>query len=299
MASGGAAAAGGFKRLFAAFKESRAFNIFVAIGSKYNQAVQESPIITKSLTSGVMYGAGDLICQVGESYHNGTPLNVDWKRTAVFGTFGTVFSGPLYHYWFGYLDTLPIRMFEMRKQRQRWKILRAYNVLKANNVPIGELVLPDTKPFHKYTIKAVKICMDQLIFSSLYTFSFFIGIGVLNELTGVSKAKHAPAHSEPNEVIASLNRMKTDNNAEAIDNIIKKLTTENDTYAQKVGTAFKHAWEHTKKIYVPTYIADCIVWPPLQLVNFTFVPLNYQVLYVNACNLLWNTFLSFMANGGH
>ena len=59
------------------------------------------------------------------------------------------------------------------------------------------------------------------------------------------------------------------------------------------------AWEHTKKVYIPTYIADWVVWPPLQLVNFTFVPVRYQVLYVNVCNLLWNTFLSFMANGGH
>lgn len=46
-----------------------------------------------------------------------------------------------------------------------------------------------------------------------------------------------------------------------------------------------------------TYVADCVVWPPLQLINFTFVPLRLQVLYINACNLAWNTFLSMMASG--
>jgi hypothetical protein len=35
--------------------------------------------------------------------------------------------------------------------------------------------------------------------------------------------------------------------------------------------------------------ADCIVWPPLQLINFTFVAKPYQVLYVNLCNIAWNT----------
>ena len=45
--------------------------------------------------------------------------------------------------------------------------------------------------------------------------------------------------------------------------------------------------------------SDCLVWPPLQLINFTFVPLRLQVLYVNIANLGWNTFLSVMANKAH
>jgi len=59
---------------------------------------------------------------------------------------------------------------------------------------------------------------------------------------------------------------------------------------------WKQTWQRTKAVYVETYIADCVVWPPLQLINFSFVPLKYQVLYVNVANLFWNTFLSFMAN---
>lgn len=58
-------------------------------------------------------------------------------------------------------------------------------------------------------------------------------------------------------------------------------------------------WEHTRSVYWDTYVADCLVWPPLQLVNFSLVPLRYQVLYVNTANLFWNSFLSFMANKSH
>jgi hypothetical protein len=49
----------------------------------------------------------------------------------------------------------------------------------------------------------------------------------------------------------------------------------------------------------PLSCADCVVWPPLQLINFTFVPLQYRVLYVNVANLFWNTFLSLQANKSH
>lgn len=50
-------------------------------------------------------------------------------------------------------------------------------------------------------------------------------------------------------------------------------------------TIWVRTWEHTKDVYWETFVADCLVWPPLQLINFSFVPLKYQVLYVNAANV--------------
>jgi len=284
--------------MFYAFKETRFAGVIIGAAGRYNELVQDWPIITKSVTSGVMYGAGDVICQVGEAKHNGTPVNIEWKRTAIMATFGTVISGPLYHYWFAYLDTVPTEMFKLRKQRQRWRLLRAHNLLKSHNIPVGELILPDTKPFHKWTTKVCKILMDQLIFSTLYMGIFFMGIGIANDVAGVGHrtTSHPP---EIAGMIHSLNTMKTDNNVEAINNIIRKLEHSHPAEKSSLMASIHKAWEHTKKVYIPTYIADWIVWPPLQLVNFTFIPLRYQVLYVNVCNLLWNTFLSFMANGGH
>ncbi len=41
------------------------------------------------------------------------------------------------------------------------------------------------------------------------------------------------------------------------------------------------------------------MWPLLQMVNFTIVPQHLRVLYVNVCNIGWNSFLSTMANASH
>ncbi|KAH8286635.1 hypothetical protein KR018_002913, partial [Drosophila ironensis] len=48
--------------------------------------------------------------------------------------------------------------------------------------------------------------------------------------------------------------------------------------------------------YLEIYSRGLMLWPAAQLVNFTIVPLSYQVIYVQFIALIWNSYLSLMLN---
>ncbi|XP_065342999.1 mpv17-like protein 2 isoform X1 [Cloeon dipterum] len=42
------------------------------------------------------------------------------------------------------------------------------------------------------------------------------------------------------------------------------------------------------------YAFDWFFWPPIQYVNFHYVPSRFRVLYVNGATVVWDVFLSYM-----
>ncbi|XP_065155541.1 mpv17-like protein 2 isoform X2 [Atheta coriaria] len=59
----------------------------------------------------------------------------------------------------------------------------------------------------------------------------------------------------------------------------------------------KDLQECTKEIngkFVEVYLIDWSVWPPTQFINFYFLPVQYQVLYINFVTMVYNVFLSYI-----
>jgi protein Mpv17 len=48
-----------------------------------------------------------------------------------------------------------------------------------------------------------------------------------------------------------------------------------------------------KKDLLPTLVNGWKFWVPAACVNFFFVPLNYQVLWMSLCGVLWTGYISF------
>ncbi|GFZ48201.1 Protein SYM1 [Saitozyma sp. JCM 24511] len=70
-------------------------------------------------------------------------------------------------------------------------------------------------------------------------------------------------------------------------------------------SAVKEKWRQS---FLPTLQTNWMVWIPAQTINmavslrgwssFVLIPLHLRLLYVNAINIPWNTFLSIQANKG-
>lgn len=67
-----------------------------------------------------------------------------------------------------------------------------------------------------------------------------------------------------------------------------------------VGTMQGKPWKAVKNDIEANYFdvlkTNYLIWPWVQLVNFYYIPLQYQVLLVQSVALFWNTYLSWKTN---
>jgi hypothetical protein len=189
---------------------------------KYNDLLERRPLLTKSITTGVMYGGGDVLAQYVEHMQEEDKDNKDWfngKRTFVFAMFGTIVGGPAFHYWYDYLSEIPGLLWQLKKSRQRGKILRSYAFLKSHGIEVKLDVakLPKTAPLGKWQNKIVKLFADQVIFASAYLLVFFMGVGTMTK--AVERAEVLVRSPEvagnpkgsPAETAELMNTLKTNN----------------------------------------------------------------------------------------
>ncbi|XP_051888221.1 peroxisomal membrane protein 2 [Pristis pectinata] len=75
---------------------------------QYLFLLKKYPVLTKSVTSGILSGLGNVLSQVMEQRSKGLSItkNLSFGGPIRFGVFGLVFTGPLSHYFYLYLDKL-------------------------------------------------------------------------------------------------------------------------------------------------------------------------------------------------
>ena len=62
------------------------------------------------------------------------------------------------------------------------------------------------------------------------------------------------------------------------------------------GESVKEAHQHLKDDWWIVASTCFYMWVPIQFLNFTVVPPRYRLVFVNVCNLVWNTTLDYLAH---
>ena len=184
--------------------------------------LETRPILTKSISSSILVGLGDVLTQTLEHNHqhhhpssssssSTTGFTLDWVRTLKMASFGIIMIGPTLHLWYKFLDRFVAKKY-----------------------PVG-YVLSNTER----TLNAARqMLVDQTLFAPFALFQFLAYMGAIE------------------------------------------------------GKSFDSIAEKMKHDMWPTLVVNWYIWPAAQMLNFTLVPLQYRVLFVNSVAILWNAYLS-------
>lgn len=283
--------------------------MFKKVYNFYDKSLVKHPVVTKCLSAGVLYGAGDLVAQYGQHQVNknenksenikNSKWRIDYIRFGAFCLFGTLISGPLLHHFFKHLDKVPrylkwdfkIRRFVASKTNM------LYGKASINSGYVNSFSLYKIRKWRLWTNLCIKACTDVLLFDAVYILIFYVFVGML---TGVGYKEYGRVTGDQEHMTKQISSASVKANAGGLYDEAMANTNTNTLNSVVLKSIWKEeVAPHLRAVYEETYLMDCKVWIPIQLLNFRFVPLRFQVLFTNAASLLWNVYLSLMASSIH
>ncbi|KAM0011447.1 hypothetical protein Hdeb2414_s0022g00611111 [Helianthus debilis subsp. tardiflorus] len=185
----------------------------------YKHCLAAHPLKTQVLSSGIIWGLGDLAAQAvtrvtatkkNYVFHSedDCDLRINWRRVVTTSIFGMAFVGPIGHFWYEGLDRFLIFRLQYPPKSMRFV--------------------------------ATKVALDEIIFGPMDLLVFFTYMGFA------------------------------------------------------LGKSVTQVKEELKRDFLPALIVESGTWPIVQVINFRFVPVRYQLLYVNLFCFLDSCFLSWL-----
>jgi hypothetical protein len=243
----------------------RVASYFPDVISKYEYFINAFPIKTKCVTTGFIYLAGDFISQKKLEHHGkSATFQYDVKRGLTIFIVGAVTDGYICHVWYNFLSTFPVlfRKFQLSSVR----------------------------------LVVAKVFADQIMFGPIHIAGFFFSYGIMSSF--VDNIENAYLQKKTLESIALKEAVSSnDGSSVSIEHekeVLKELYDKAESLSFMASVA--DSVDHTSVVFMPTFLSSCVFWTPVQFVNFKYVALRYQVLFMNSAALLFNTYMSFMAN---
>ena len=248
----------------------------------YNTILNKHKYPVQIVTGGTLWFTGDILCQSlvqtvqlvkdekvtttdiilqNNVEENATELTkkrkgieLDWKRLGRMTCYGLFVSAPVYAFWYSYLDRWSHRFFAQR-------------ALKPLSTDAVILPGPLRHFFQRFPTIGVPLrlpvmrVLERMPEAATRRVWEIIGFKLVADCFLFDPAYLALFFTTTN---AMEGRGPTE--------IVTKLRTD----------------------LLPTYLVDIAVWLPIQTIKFRWVPVVYQAIFVQSCNIGWNAYLSFV-----
>lgn len=265
---------------------NHAFNVY------YYNIAHKTPLATTTCTIAGTYVLGEAIAQNITGHH-------DLLRIGIFGAYGFVFGGPAYYYWFNYLDKVPGIILTKTKTYHDFiadklpVYLSAYfNVVTSRNVNLKATVTSQFEANNDYIEIDGKPSNNKVLIKSGMPIFNGATVPVDIEIKGI---KMQPKYPEKiNKWVVKATKLLMD---QAVFSSLYTLFFM-VTIGKMTGMSAVDITGNVVNNFWTIYKMDCLVWPPAQIINFSYVPKSLQPIFVNFVNIGWNAYLCIMM-GGH
>lgn len=267
----------------------------------YNHLLNRYKYPVQIATGGFLWGSGDLLCQTivkgfsddddsdTQHHHHDQQESkdesknssfFDWSRTGRMTIYGLCFSAPTFAFWYGTLDKISHRIFAAVPPGSTVSLPKplVYGInwwwrLRSRNASSSSLSIlrkgTTTTTTNKGTTNTIN---NQSPSSSPPIIPFLIPGNTLRTWKIIGFKLVADTLIFDPLYLSLFFAMTSRMEGRSTGEIVEKLQAD----------------------LLPTWLIDMAVWMPIQTINFRFVPVIYQALVVQSCNIGWNAYLSYV-----
>lgn len=280
---------------------------FAKMARSYHKLMSRHTLKVQMVSGSLMWVGGDLISQTIEHYnekhntdintlsssnhdHSRTDSFINWTRVGQMWFYGFFIASPIYCGWYSWLDKAVHRIFDKQHTATSRK-LPAWLERRLMEEPlaaVNTVVKPLTTALTSH---------NRL--SSLYTSLWSsltrarVSWRQMNPMTRpltLMEARSLHGAIRKWQIIGT----KIIFDCFLFDPLYLGLFFTVNTMIQQGSTNLAGVLDKLRSSFLTTLVVDIAVWAPIQAANFRVVPVIYQPLVVQGCNVFWNAYLSYV-----
>lgn len=249
----------------------------------YGKFCETRPVFSSIVSTGFIFSGGDLLTQIFVPNDTGVSEDamqnaksrippIDTFRLANIFVYGSGVLGPFLGFW--YTQILP----------------RMVNGSSSNKIKIAKMVVFDQIFESVFADASYIFCVK---FMEVAERPMPEKVHAKRPLPEVLRRATSRRNKEGDDGGFAFDKVDKASEAKGADDKLEQAKEAIEKFEEKIEVAEREAWKELKDKFIGIYETDLMVWPAIQLANFTFMPPHLQSTVVAVCSVGWGAYLSW------